>query len=424
MNARTERLLREYIRRAADLNRLNESEYGAYYDEAAGTSGIGGIQPGGLMDTFVGPFTDAFKTSVAAVKGITTDAVTLLHVAFRAVISTIIPVLGSRYDDIFDARDAKMKKIKDEYADVFRRTDAALGSGDAKLFAFMFNPGLILGSAAALKAPAATKELLSVATGGVSDTAISKSSSMWKNFQEKILTGEKYSEKVNKRKREEEIEKFNNSLIEKLRGYDRERESDTQTEPDKKIKKVKKSTSKKTQNLNPTYYPEYSLNNQTESLLLKTNFLLLEQDDSKVSSDEIGLLKYMLKNKEIRQEISSLVKKNQEFKEIYEKISTVEDETLEEAEALADMIIKKTNSLEALKKIASKNPEAIEAIKKIETIKNPEEKQKAIKQLVGNIAASSKQIFMATLNKRKQQFPEGSPQYEKYAAAFEKLKSL
>jgi len=422
MNLRTERLLREYIRRAVGLNRLNESEYGAYYDEAAGTRGIGGIQPGGLMDTFVGPFTNAFKTSVAAVKGITTDAVTLLHVAFRAVISTIIPVLGSRYDDIFDARDAKMKKIKDEYADVFRRTDAALGSGDAKLFSFMFNPGLILGSAAVLKAPAATKELLSVATGGVSDTAISKSSAKWKDFQEKILSGEKYNDRVNKRKREEEIEKFNNSLIEKLRGYDRERESDAQTKPVKKTKPASKKTQNPTsQNLNPTYYPEYSLNNQTESLL-KANSLLLEQDDSKVSSDEIELLKYMLENEEIRREISSLVKKNPEFKEIYEKISTVEDETLEEAEALADMIIKKTNSLEALKKIASK--EGIEAIKKIEAIKNPEEKQKAIKQLVGNIAASSKQIFMATLNKRKQEFPEGSPQYEKYSAAFEKLKSL
>ena len=157
------RLLREYIRLLAE----DEGSYGyggmqSYTQNIGDFAGLLGLK--GIMN--VG------KTALAQSKIVGTSVKTGLKVVLQTVLTTLIPVYGYNYQELFDKEKAEIKKIKDEYRDVYRATDEVLG-GDAALLAFFASPALVLGAVAASKGPDAAKSLLSAASLGISDDILS-----------------------------------------------------------------------------------------------------------------------------------------------------------------------------------------------------------------------------------------------------------
>jgi len=387
MNSKSEILLKEYVKNTLQLIKEQEQEstdFGGYYGASyGGARSAAEVSPGGLMDTFITPFTDVFKTAVAATKEITTDAASLLRVSFRAAISTILPFIGARYDDIFEERDKRIAKIRDENRDVYERTSAALGSGDAKLFGFMFSPGLFLGGATAFKSPSATKSLLSVATGGISDSALEGAKKRWEIFQEKTLSGEKYKDKKNKEKlRAEENDIWKQLAQEIESGRSRKRE-------------------------------------QT----VLRHSLIHEEKDKLETKEDKEFLKAALSSAEVKQAFSRAIKESEAFQNYFSDMLEVEKQTLKKAQELANQVIKNTRSLEDVEKLV-KDSKGKEAINKLKIIKDPKQKQQQLDILVKNIKASAKQTFMATLSARKSLFPKDSPAFKLYQDAIDKLNAL
>lgn len=383
-------LLRQYIRESLlseDVEFGGSGDAaGGYYDEGAALmASAGGGDPSGLIKTFITPFTDVFKTVVASTKMLATDTSALLQVAFKTVISSIIPAIGARYDKIFARRDKKIEEIKSEYKEVFDRTDAAF-DGDAKLLAFMASPAAFLGSAAALKIPTATKDVLSVATGGATDSAFQSAKSAWDSIQERILAGEKSSDL--KRERAAMEDEFLSSLSSRLKSRARRSES-----------------------------------------MLRSSSLIREEDvkkkNKKGGDDNFDkFLKDILSSEKIVSALSDMIKNNEDLKDLKQKLSKTEDETLKEAEALSQKVLTKINTFEDIEKLAAGNSKIKKEIDKIKSIKDQKQRDGAVKMLASNIKSASKQTFLATLGNRMKLFPKDSDLHKKYQDTLNKLKSV
>lgn len=182
-------LLREYVKRV-----LTEDEG----DVAAmtGDIGLGAESPYGisfgsredLISTFVTPFTDVFKTALGKTKEITRKSATLLWVGLQTVLTTLLPFWAYDYKSVFDAEKDDIDKIREQYRDVYERTDQALASNDAALLAFMASPAAVLSVWAAKKTPGATLEILSAVTGGISDKIYDSIASKFKMLDSASLT--------------------------------------------------------------------------------------------------------------------------------------------------------------------------------------------------------------------------------------------
>ena len=374
-------LLREYVRQSLALRQksLNEDyEVGGmdyyntsmkYMDQAFYS---GGVDPGPLFKTFIEPFTDVFKTAVAGAKAIASDVATALRVGFETIITTVLPFISADYQKIFDRRDERMEKIRADYADVFERTDAALNE-DAKLLAFMINPaGFLVGTAAA-KAPAATKELLSVATGGVSDQALENASKSWEKIQASLLNGE-----INEKKAAAKQQSVYDQLIAELSGK----------------------------------------SGKSESFRRSSKDYLFEADKSS-GFDEF--LKQALKNPGVVSALSDKIKNNDRMKKLHSELTKVEDEALKDAEQSAVKLTNQVSSFEGIEKIASKNPKAKEAIEQIKKIQDPKQKQEAIKTLTNNVKKAANQTFVTTISARMNMLPKGSEEHKRYQAVLAKI---
>lgn len=383
-------LLRKYIRESL---LLTEDEFSGV--DASGFSSIGiGMgygpmyaDPGPLVKTFIEPFTDVFKTVVATAKEISVDAKVLLQVAFKVAISTIIPIVGQRYDKIFDDRDKKISQIRDQYRDVFERTEQALGGGDAKLIMFMANPAAFLAGAAALKAPAATKGLLSIATGGISDTALDGTKSGWDDLQRRILAGEKSSEV--RRARVELEDDFLSSLSARIKS-------------------------------------RRGLRGESS---LRSHYVLREEKADKGKSDKSGgdygkFLKDMLSSQKVVKTLNDMIKKNPKFKGMLDSLEKIEDETLKDAEQMSQNVLRNVNTFQDIEKLVAGNTKAKQALDKIKNIEDKKERDEAIKSLSINIKAASRQTFLATLVRRQKMFPKDSELSKKYQDAINKLKTV
>lgn len=174
-----ETLLREYVR---SILSEEDGDGGNPAAGGAGDIGLGAGSPYGisfgsgddLVSTFITPFTDVFKTALGQTKEITKRARTVLWVGLQTLLTTLIPIYGYDYADVFDKEKDDIKKIREKYADVYDRTDKALASSDAALLAFMACPAAVIGAKGAAATPKAAKGLLSVMTGGLSDEVLAK----------------------------------------------------------------------------------------------------------------------------------------------------------------------------------------------------------------------------------------------------------
>jgi len=404
MESRQDKLLREYIRRSLKQKLINEDQpysnlpqYSGYYalDKAEYAAGLqamgdrmtagfmnsgqiiqpsfysGGEDPGPLLKAFVEPFTDVFKTAVAGVKAITTDVATLLRVAFETVVTTIVPFISADYQAIFDRRDKRMEDIQREYEDVYSRTDAALGGDDAKLLGFMLNPAAFLAGSAALKAPAATKELLSIATGGASDNALTNAKESWDSIQRAIL-----NDRIGKKKAKKQKDDVYSQLIAALSG-----------------------------------------GGKNESYIPNRGKKLFEKSDKGKDGSFDDFLRDVLKNEKVVQVLAQKIKGPPRMKEMTKKLSDIEKETLAAAEQSAEKFTKEVSTLEGIKKLAAKDSKGKKAI---EQIKDPGTE----KMLINSAKKATSQIFSSTLAARMKMLPKGSEEYKEYQKTLQKVSKL
>lgn len=183
-----EELLRQYVREMLHEDAVDMGGYpGAMEMMAASPYGMSFGSQEDLVNTFITPFTDVFKTAVGKTKELARKTKTLLGVSISTILTTVIPFYGYDYADVFDKEKADIEKIRSEYKDVYDRTEKALKSGDAQFLAFLASPAVVIGAYAAKGTPKAAKELLSTVSGGWSDELYDKAKLVLKKAERKAL---------------------------------------------------------------------------------------------------------------------------------------------------------------------------------------------------------------------------------------------
>ncbi len=395
----SEKLLREYVR-----NLLKEDDgLGAYSGEYSqyGLSNVGdspfGVTGYGstndLISAFITPFTDVVKTAAAETKKIAAHTATLLRVAFEVIISTLIPGIGANYEAIFNRRDERLNKIKEEYRDVYERTDKALASDDARLIAFMVNPAATLGYFAAKKTPAAVAGSLSIATGGISDELMEKSKG-WSKEIGRTLLGRDESGKSRKSLgsgKRKDPDSFDWNKMGESRLFE-----DDQKKSSKSDKEKQKSKEDNSEDLARQFLIDF------------------------------------LKNPKVQ----NALKQTPKFAAMSKTATENEKETLKEIYEEAVMTSKGLNSLEKIeqyiKKSAKKQPKASEALKKIDEIKkikDQKEKQIALNVLSKKVKDASKEFAQMRIKSEIEKFKKAGltdtdEVIKNYISVLQKVNSL
>ena len=379
------RLLREYLR--VTLNEDYDGGGGSDYGMAYGSSDE-------MMSTFIGPFTDVFKTAVGKTKEVTRKTRTLLHVGFTALITTFIPFIGTDYNSIFDKEKADIDKIRSQYKDVYDRTDKALGGNDAAMLAFMASPGIAMSAWALKQTPKVIKGTFSALTGGMSDDVYDKTVSAAKEAGSWVTSDDSGSNRQSSRKsrhRREEDDDETDSLRKKmLRGREESRPQSQVTSKDIAI----------------------SLGGMGESRLLEKKD---EGGKKKITP------KTILTNKKFMKKVLS----SPQTLEMQKIATAAYTKTLQSVYEHAENVMKKIKTIEDLEKIAKKKvPEAAQ-IKKLP----PDEKVKAEKMLIDGIRKSTKDFYIKSLKDHvsavvKAGIPEESQYVVDYRAVIQKIQAL
>lgn len=360
----SEHLLREYVRNSLLLKETESggnpyiSDYGGY--------GISYGSGQDLMDTFITPFTDIFKTALGKSKEITRKARTVIWVGLQTVLTTLIPIYGYDYAEVFDKEKEDINKIREQYKDVYERTNQALKSNDAALLAFMVSPANVLalgaGAAAAKATPKATKELLSVMSGGLSDELIDGIKSKAEKAGRWALGDSHGSGGRSGKKGNEPKDRFEGQIREEDEGE-------------------------------------------------KKPMLTLDK---------------VLKDRKFLNKVFSSQKAQQmqaEATEIYKG-------TLQEILSKAENLMKKTRTIEDVEKamkgkLKGDMQQKIDEIKKL----SPEEKKKAEEMLISGLKKATKEFYVKNLSDHVKKvmeagIPDSSPYVKDYKATIQKIQSL
>lgn len=358
-----EKLLREYVKRV-----LTEDigDYGGGGD-ATSPYGYAWGSNEDLYNTFVGPFVDVFKTAAGKSKEIGQRAKTALWVGLQSILTTLIPIYGYNYAEVFDKEKEKIDKIRSEYQDVYDRTGKALGGSDAAMLAFMANPGVVLSLWAGSKAPKVTKGILSAATGGISDDVYdgiknaAVSAGRWSLGGSGSSSSREYGSDKSKKKKSPKD--FDFSSIGESQDLS---EDASETKPD----------------ITP------------EKILKSKKFLSKALEAPKL--------------KEMQQVATKIYRES--LKEIYKQ---------------AEDLLKNAKTVEDLEKI-SKKP--IKDIDKVKSLKG-EEKAKAEKMLIDGVRKNMKEFYIKSLSQqvetvRKAGVPEESQYIKDFKEVIQKIKAL
>lgn len=128
---------------------------------------FGDVDLGNFSDfkkIFIKPFTDVAKTALGHLSKISSSARTAVEKFLRGIPTLIVPFLSARYDDIFSREERRLQEIQRKYGDVFDKASEVF-KGDAKLVAFMLNPGMMLAAAAATESSSAILEIAEAISG-------------------------------------------------------------------------------------------------------------------------------------------------------------------------------------------------------------------------------------------------------------------
>lgn len=170
LHNRERELLKEYVK-------LLVEDDGGDGGFGFGDMGPFGMQFGSqsdLYNIFIRPFTDVAQTAAGKTKSMVSRTVTLAHVMFEAIATTLIPILASEYGEIFQRGNARLEKIEQEYKEVYDSTWSAFRDNDIALTAFFYKPTMAITAHAARLAPKALIKSLSLLSGGSMDSFLSK----------------------------------------------------------------------------------------------------------------------------------------------------------------------------------------------------------------------------------------------------------
>jgi hypothetical protein len=359
-----EKLLREYVKRV-----LAEDDDGFVSSTDGGSPyGVSWGSGEDLYSTFVGPFVDVFKTAAGKSKEIGQRAKTLLFIAYKTVMTTLIPVYGYNYSDVFDKEKEKIDKIRGEYKEVYDRTESALKSGDAGMLAFLASPALCTAALAAAKGPGVAKDVLSGMTGGLSDDLFNK-------IKEKAIEAGRWSlgeddEDKKKRKRE------------KRKDYQRKSPKDSSA----------------------------ALDSIGESRLLEKKL-----DKSPLTPEKILKSKNFI-NKSLH---------NPKVTEMQKVATETYRSSLDQVYTQAENLLKNAKTIDDLEKFAKKKIPDAEKIRNLQG----DEKVKAEKMLIDGIRKSMKDFYVKNLSDQvnrviKAGIPEEAQYIKDYRATIQKIKAL
>lgn len=180
-----DRLLREYIQtvlledgQGGDSSGGDHSGYTAHDIISTGMDmNPYGMQYGssdGLYKAFIKPFVDVAQTAAGKTKEMSVRTQTLIQTAFEAVATTLIPVLRDDYKQIFDHEHAEIKKIRQEYGDVYQSNWDALLNDDVLVAAFFYQPAAFFTVALARKVPDVLLSMAATLSGGQLDKWVNK----------------------------------------------------------------------------------------------------------------------------------------------------------------------------------------------------------------------------------------------------------
>lgn len=163
--ASREQLLREYVRRSLQED-FGGGDFGGDLGGMGYGFGGGYVDPKDMYTVFIKPFTDVYDTAMGKTKEMSVATAELARVSLEAILTTIIPVLGSDYDKIFDKYEGQMEKVREEYKDIYDATWTAFTDNDVVLAAFGMFPTAMITQVAVRKAPIPVIHTLDALTGG------------------------------------------------------------------------------------------------------------------------------------------------------------------------------------------------------------------------------------------------------------------
>lgn len=171
-----EAILRAHVRRVIKEEIGDDIGFGAAgsYEASGGLGGGPYYQQGSLAKIFIKPFTDVIGVATGKVKEMAAHAVTVVRVAFETVMTTLLPFLTDSYKEIFDEHEKNLSSIKSEYSAYYKASDEAFRNSGLTPLAFMAFPGAALTGKAIEDGPDAVRNILSVATGGLTDKYLGK----------------------------------------------------------------------------------------------------------------------------------------------------------------------------------------------------------------------------------------------------------
>ena len=170
MNKLSSTTLLKILVKEAIVQQKNES---IIYKENDGFGNLSAhVQSNPLYATFIQPFADIVQTGAYAVKRIGAVTGNELSSVLKQTAAAAIPFIAAdTMDEIKAESRAELTKalgtLDKEYADVINRNiDAIMNQTDVWGLAFLFNPGMLLGSKLLVKAPQVTASLLGTILGG------------------------------------------------------------------------------------------------------------------------------------------------------------------------------------------------------------------------------------------------------------------
>ena len=175
---KNEILLREYVKtilKEEDFVSGIDSNGGGYDPQTRDVYGAVSFGSGkDLLSVFgISGIITAGQVALGSVKEIARRGLTLVPVLFGIITSTIFPWIGVNYAGIFEREKQDIDKIRAQYKPANDAVNALFGNVDVKMLTFMASPGTLIATQAVILAPAITKNLLSVVSGGYSDRLLS-----------------------------------------------------------------------------------------------------------------------------------------------------------------------------------------------------------------------------------------------------------
>lgn len=158
--AKEERVIREFI-----LRSLNEDFGGDLGGMGFGFGG-GYIDPADMYTVFIKPFVDVYDTAQGKTKELSVAGAELVRVSIEAILTSVIPILASDYDDIFNKYESQLSKIKEQYKPIYDSTWTAFTDNDVVLAAFGMFPTAMITQLVVRKAPIPVINTLDALTGG------------------------------------------------------------------------------------------------------------------------------------------------------------------------------------------------------------------------------------------------------------------